>query len=174
MPIKFKVVLVGSPEQQKGLLSIDEEDIKKGEKYQTNLGLDFKLEYKLLEDKNINLVIWLMKGEKYREIQQHFYEGADGLLVLFDASQDIDGIVSRILELRTSSPYSSILLIGKNIKNRINQIVENFTLELIKEGKIKDKVDLNIDFFDIADKERLAADDLLDFLAKKLLRRTKY
>ena len=176
MPIKFKIVFVGSSEQHKEILLIDKKDIEKGETYQTKLGLDFKLEYKLLDEKDVNLVLWLMKGEKYKEIKQHFYEDADGMVVLFDTSQeeDIDVIVSRLRELRASSLNSSILLIGKNIKTKINQIVEKYALQLIKEGKVKDKVDLNIDFFDISEKEKINTEDLLDFLARKLLSRTKY
>jgi hypothetical protein len=176
MSIKFKVVIVGRPDESKDLLLVDEQDIKKGETYQTNLGLDFKLEYKLLDEKEVNLVLWLMKGEKYSEIKRQFFEGADGIVVLFDISpeQKIDEIVSRIKELREKSPNSSILLIGKDIKDRINQIIERYTLNLIKEGKIKEKTNLNIDFFDLAGQEKLVSQEFLDFLGRKLLSRTDF
>lgn len=176
MPIKFKVVLVGSSEQHKELLLLDEKDIKEGEKYETNLGLDFKLEYELVGEKDVNLVLWLMKGEKFKEIKQDFYEGADGIVVLFDISPEEDNadIISRINELRTSSPNSSILLIGRNIKTRMNKIVEGYTKHLIKEGKVKEKLRLNIDFFDILDEDKVISEKFLEYLTRKLLSRTDY
>ncbi len=176
MAIKFKVVLAGSSDQNKEVFLIDEKELISGEKYQTDLGLDFKLEYKLIGKKDINLILWLMKGEKYKQIKRNLVEGADGIVILFDTSkeEDIDTIISRIKELRVTSPESSILLIGRNIKTRMNQIIERYTRELIKEGKIKGKFNLNIDFFDISENQNLFSEDFLDFLAKKLLSRTNY
>ncbi len=176
MTIKFKVLIVGSSEENEEIMLIDEQEVMKGEKYETDLGLDFKLEYKLLGDKEINLVLWLMKGEKYKEIKQQFYEGADGIVILFDISPEngITKIISRIDELREKAPHSSILLIGKNINSRINQIIEGYTIHLIKQGKFGDKSKLNIDFFDPTDQSTIVSQELLDFLAKKLLSRTKY
>jgi len=138
--------------------------------------LDFKLQYKLLDEKNVNLVLWLMKGKKYEEIKRQLVEGADGIVVLFDIGPEkmVNEIVSRIKELRLKSPDSSILLIGKNIKNRINQIIEKYTIELIKEGKIKERINLNIDFFDISNQERLVSQEFIEFLARKLLSRTDF
>ncbi|MHA1276541.1 MAG: hypothetical protein ACTSQI_03195 [Candidatus Helarchaeota archaeon] len=176
MTIKFKIVVIGNSEASKELLIIEEQELERGEKYQTNLGLDFKLQYKLLDEKNVNLVLWLMKGKKYEEIKRQLVEGADGIVVLFDIGPEkmVNEIVSRIKELRLKSPDSSILLIGKNIKNRINQIIEKYTIELIKEGKIKERINLNIDFFDISNQERLVSQEFLEFLARKLLSRTDF
>ena len=56
MAIKFKVVLAGSSDQNKEVFLIDEKELISGEKYQTDLGLDFKLEYKLIGKKDINLI----------------------------------------------------------------------------------------------------------------------
>lgn len=167
-------MLVGSSEQHKETLLLDEKEIKEGEKYQTNLGLDFKLEYKLVGEKEVNLVLWLMKGDKFKEIKQSFYEGADGIVVLFDISpeENIEEIVSRINELRNSSPNSSILLIGRNIKTKMNQIIEGYTKHLIKEGKLKEKLRLNIDFFDPLETEKVISEKFLEFLTRKLLSRS--
>lgn len=176
MTIKFKVLLVGSSEQHEETLMIDEEFLKQGERYETNLGLDLKLEYNLFEDKDVNLVLWLMKGDKFHEIKQGLYGGADGIVVLFDITQEenIENIISRIKELRQHSPNSSILLIGKNIKTRVNQIVETYTIHLIKEGKIKGKTSLNLDFFDLREADKIISKEFLEFLAHKLLSRSKY
>jgi len=176
MTIKFKVVLVGSTEQHEETLLIDERELEQGDKYETNLGLNLKLEYKLLGDKDVNLVLWLMKGEKFHEIKQGFYEGADGIVVLFDISQEesIESIIFRIKELRQNSPNSSILLIGRNIKDQVNQIIDGYTRHLIKEGKIKGKISLNIDFFDLKKTDKLISKEFLEFLARKLLSRSDY
>ncbi|NVM55187.1 MAG: hypothetical protein HWN66_15885 [Candidatus Helarchaeota archaeon] len=180
MTIKFKVVLVGSSEQNKEVFLLDEKDIIQGEKYQTNLGLDFKLKYEVIEEKDvkkdINLVLWLMKGEKYKEIKRNLYEGADGIVVLFDTSKEenVDEIISRIRDLRKTSPDSSILLIGNNMKERMNQIISGYTRELIQEGKIQKKLDFNIDFFDTTEKDELISKEFLDFLTRKLLSRSDY
>ncbi len=176
MTIKFKIVLVGSSEQHEETLLIDEKDLEQGETYETNLGLDLKLEYNLLGDKNVNLVLWLMKGEKFHEIKQGFYEGADGIVVLFDITQEenIESIISRIKDLRQNSPNSSILLIGRNIKHQVNQIVEGYTRHLIKAGKVTGKLNLNIDFFDLKDSDKLISKEFLEFLARKLLSRSNY
>ncbi|MHA1264223.1 MAG: hypothetical protein ACTSRS_03225 [Candidatus Helarchaeota archaeon] len=176
MTIKFKVVLVGSSEKNQEVLLLEEKDLIKGKTYETKLGLDFKLEYKIIEDKDINLVLWLMKGEKYKEIKQEFYEGADGIVILFDTSQEenTETVIRRIRELRANSPNSSILLIGKNIRVYMNQIIEGYTKQLIKEGKIKEKLDINIDCFDIDKDNGLVPEEFLDFLARKLLSRSKY
>lgn len=176
MTIKFKIVLVGSSDENQEVMLLEDKDLIKGETYETNLGLDFKLEYKLIEEKDINLVLWLMKGEKYKEIKQEFYEGADGIVILFDTSKEenLDNIVSRIRELRENSPKSSILLIGRGIRTRLNQIIEKYTLQLIKEGKITQKLDFNIDCFDIDRDNGLVPEEFLDFLTRKLLSRSKY
>jgi len=177
MTIKFKVIVTGSSESDEEVYIIEEKDILKGEEYQTNLGLDFKLQYKVIGDKSVNLVLWLTKGEKHKEIKQNFYKGADGIVVLFDTSseENIDQIITRIQELRENSPTSSILLIGRNIRKRMNQIVEEYTKQLIREGKLKGqkKTYLNIDFYDVLD-EKGVGPAILDFFARKLLSRTDY
>lgn len=177
MAIKFKVILAGSSEKDNEVYLVEEKDILKGEEYQTNLGLDFKLQYKVIGEKKINLILWLTKGEKHKEIKQNFYKGADGIVVLFDTSKEenIDQIVNRIQELRKNSPSSTILLIGRNIRNRMNQIVEGYTRRLIKEGKVQKKTDLNIDFYDVCElDEKGIGTAVLDFFARKLLSRTNY
>ena len=175
MTIKFKVIVTGSSESDEEVYLIEEKDILKGEQYQTNLGLDFKLQYKVIGEKSVNLILWLTKGDKHKEIKQNFYKGADGIVVLFDTSaeENIDQIIGRIQELRESSPSSSILLIGRNIRNRMNQIVEEYTKQLIREGKVEKKTDLNIDFYDVLD-EKGVGPAILDFFARKLLSRTDY
>jgi len=147
MPIKFKVVLVGSSEQHEEILLLEEKDIKEGEKY-----------------------------EKFKEIKQGFYEGADGIVVLFDISQEEnnENIVSRIRELRESSPNSSILLIGRDIKHRMNQIVEGYTKYLIEEGKVGESTSLNIDFFDVMGEDKVISEKFLEYLARKLLSRSDF
>jgi len=175
MTIKFKVIVTGSSNSDEEVFLIEEKDILKGEKYQTNLGLDFKLQYKVIGEKSVNLILWLTKGDKHKQIKQNFFKGADGIVVLFDTSTEdkIDQIINRIQELRENSPTSTILLIGRNIRNRMNQIVEEYTRRLIKEGKVQKRTDLNIDFYDVLDEEGVGP-AILDFFARKLLSRTNY
>jgi GTPase SAR1 family protein len=176
LTIKFKVVVIGESEEEHEILLLDEKNLTKGENYETEIGLDLKLKYKVMEETDVNLVLWLIKGENYKEIKRNFYEGADGIVLLFDASQEenIDTIISKIQQIREKSPNSSILLISRNIRNQINEIVEKYTKKLIETGKPKENLHLNIDFFDALEKNGIDPGEFLDFLTKKLLSRVKY
>ncbi|HUY01080.1 MAG TPA: ADP-ribosylation factor-like protein [Candidatus Deferrimicrobium sp.] len=176
MTIKFKIVVIGGAEEKQEILLLDEKNLKEGENYETEIGLDFKLKYKIIEETDVNLVLWLIRGEKFKEIKRNFYEGADGIVLLFDASQEenIEKIISKIQQIREKSPNSSILLISRNIRNQINEIIEKYTKKLIEKGKPKESLHLNIDFFDALEKNGLDPEEFLDFLTKKLLSRVKY
>ena len=81
----IKILLVGDSSVGKTCILLRYSENKFQEQFLSTIGLDFKVKHMVIEDKPIKLQVWDTAGqEQYRTITKSFLRGADGILLVFD------------------------------------------------------------------------------------------
>ena len=81
----------------------------------STVGIDYSITTIRFKDKNIKIQIWDTAGqERYRSIVKSFYQGANGILLMFDISNmdTFTGITSWLKEINELNTSASMVLVG--------------------------------------------------------------
>ena len=85
---KFKVIVVGDPEVGKtsSILRYTDEVFRKS--YIMSMGVNISAKNFIYNDRKVKFSIWDIAGQtKFQATRRHFYEGADGVLFMFDLTR---------------------------------------------------------------------------------------
>ncbi|KAH0792444.1 Rab GTPase [Histomonas meleagridis] len=81
----IKILLVGDSSVGKTCILLRYSENKFQEAFLSTIGLDFKVKRMVIDEKPIKLQVWDTAGqEQYRTITKSFLRGADGILLVFD------------------------------------------------------------------------------------------
>ncbi|OAG30734.1 Ras-related protein Rab-1A [Nematocida sp. ERTm5] len=98
----FKILVVGSSGVGKTCILLRYTDSIYKETYGTTIGVDFKMKNIVINDKAVKLQLWDTAGqERFRTITSSYYRNANGILLVFDISDedsfnDLKGWISEI------------------------------------------------------------------------------
>jgi len=102
----------------------------------TTIGVDFRFKTMIVMDKIVKIQVWDTAGqERYRSITNAYYKGAEGILIVFDLTNEesFKNIKTWIKEVTSFTGQDVIILCLGNkmdIKNEINHdIIEQFKKE---------------------------------------------
>jgi len=105
----FKVVIIGDSCVGKSSIMtrfVDKEFVY-NENYICTIGVDFKTQYIMVDDKNIKLQIWDTAGqERFRHITTSYYRGTHGCILVYDITdyQTFQNLKSWIADLERYGP----------------------------------------------------------------------
>ena len=93
----------------------------------STIGIDFKTKYIKVRDASVKVVIWDTAGqEKFRNIAKQYYQGANGVLLVFDISnrKSFERIEYWLNEIKENNKIDSMyVIIVANKTDLINQRV---------------------------------------------------
>ena len=85
----FKLVLIGDTGVGKSCLLLRFADDQFTESYISTIGVDFRFKTVQVDGKTIKLQIWDTAGqERFRTITSSYYRGANGIIVIFDITEE--------------------------------------------------------------------------------------
>jgi len=119
----FKTIVVGDSGVGKSSLLLRFTDNDYHENFCPTIGVDFRVKTVVHEDKSIKLNIWDTAGqEKYQTICYSYYKGADGILLVYDVTDEqsfrnVEKWLEQIKEMSLKNP--KLILVG-NKSDRIN------------------------------------------------------
>jgi Ras-related protein Rab-1A len=122
---KFKLVLIGDTGVGKSCLLLRFADDTFTENYISTIGVDFRFHTVKIDKKTVKLQIWDTAGqERYRTITSAYYRGADGIIMVYDVTNEdsFRHINDWLLEVnRYASETTCKLIVGNKIDlpNRI-------------------------------------------------------
>jgi Ras-related protein Rab-1A len=122
----FKLVLIGDSAVGKSSLLLRFADDSFTDSYISTIGVDFRFRTLKLGDKLVKLQIWDTAGqERFRTITSAYYRGADGIITVYDVSnqESFEHVQDWLQEVnRYASPGTVKLLIG-NKSDRSDRVV---------------------------------------------------
>ncbi|MHA1148839.1 MAG: Rab family GTPase [Promethearchaeota archaeon] len=84
----FKIVIIGDPEVGKTSLILRFTDNAFNRKYLPTLGVNVCEKNISIDDHNAQFLIWDIAGQlKFKKMRKHFYQGADGVVIVFDLAK---------------------------------------------------------------------------------------
>eukprot|EP00919_Chromeraceae_sp_WS-2016_P059243 GHVR01140775.1.p1 GENE.GHVR01140775.1~~GHVR01140775.1.p1 ORF type:complete len:209 (+),score=47.43 GHVR01140775.1:214-840(+) len=87
--ILFKIVLIGDSGVGKSNLLLRFADDQFTESYISTIGVDFRFRTVTIDGKLVKLQIWDTAGqERFRTITSAYYRGVDGLMIVYDTSDE--------------------------------------------------------------------------------------
>ena len=122
---KFKLVLIGDTGVGKSCLLLRFADDTFTENYISTIGVDFRFRTVKIDKKTVKLQIWDTAGqERYRTITSAYYRGADGIIMVYDVTNEdsFRHINDWLLEVnRYASESTSKLIVGNktDLPNRV-------------------------------------------------------
>lgn len=85
---KFKVIVVGNPEVGKTSLILRFTDNAFRRTYITTIGVNVTAKNLTYSDRKVKFALWDLAGQtKYQLTRRHFYEGAQGIILVFDLTR---------------------------------------------------------------------------------------
>ena len=135
------------------------------------IGIDFKTKNITVDDKEIKLKIWDTAGqERFRNITNQYYKGADGIILIFDITDQnsFDKIQDWINQINSNTQTDEIglILIG-NKKDLDNNRTISF-----KEGDALGK-ELGIKYFETSALSGEGIDEAFKYVTKEILKKKK-
>lgn len=122
----FKLVLIGDSGVGKSCLLLRFADDQFTESYISTIGVDFRFRTVKVDGKTVKLQIWDTAGqERFRTITSAYYRGADGIIMVYDVSnqESFDHVQDWLQEVnRYASDGTCKLLIG-NKNDRPDKVV---------------------------------------------------
>jgi small GTP-binding protein len=115
----FKILTIGESGVGKTCILLRYTDNKFSKHHLTTIGIDFKTKQVNYFDKKIKLYIWDTAGqERFRNIAQQYYNGADGIFLVYDVTdrksfEKITEWMKTILSYNTKEKIGLILLANK-------------------------------------------------------------
>jgi small GTP-binding protein len=131
----FKLLTIGESGVGKTCILLRYTDNKFSKHHLTTIGIDFKTKIVNYYTKKIKLYIWDTAGqERFRNIAQQYYNGADGIFLVFDVTDrnsydKVTEWMKQILSYNTKDRIGIILLGNKiDAENRAVTTEEGTTL----------------------------------------------
>jgi small GTP-binding protein len=131
----FKVLTIGESGVGKTCILLRYTDNKFSKHHLTTIGIDFKTKIINYFNKKIKLYIWDTAGqERFRNIAQQYYNGADGIFLVFDVTdrvsfEKVTEWMKQILSYNTKDRVGIILLGNKiDAENRLVSFEEGNNL----------------------------------------------
>jgi small GTP-binding protein len=115
----FKILTIGESEVGKTCILLRYTDNKFSKHHLTTIGIDFKTKIVNYFNYKIKLYIWDTAGqERFRNIAQQYYNGADGIFLVFDVTErssfeKVTEWMKQILSYNTRDRVGIILLGNK-------------------------------------------------------------
>jgi small GTP-binding protein len=115
----FKILTIGESGVGKTCILLRYTDNKFSKHHLTTIGIDFKTKIVSYYDKKIKLYIWDTAGqERFRNIAQQYYNGADGIFLVYDVTdrksfEKVSEWMKTILSYKTKDKIGLILLANK-------------------------------------------------------------
>lgn len=118
--ITFKILTIGESGVGKTCILRRFVEDKFLKNHLATIGIDFKTKNITLGDKTIKLKIWDTAGqERFRNITNQYYKGADGIMIVFDVTNQtsFDKIGDWMTQIRSNITENeiSIVLLGNKI-----------------------------------------------------------
>ena len=135
------------------------------------IGIDFKTKNITVDDKEIKLKIWDTAGqERFRNITNQYYKGADGIILIFDITDQnsFDKIQDWINQINSNTQTDEIglILIGNKKDLDSNRVIT------FKEGDALGK-ELGIKYFETSALSGEGIDDAFKYVTKEILKKKK-
>jgi Ras-related protein Rab-1A len=122
----FKLVLIGDSGVGKSCLLLRFADDAFTESYISTIGVDFRFRTVKVDKKTVKLQIWDTAGqERFRTITSAYYRGADGIIMVYDVSnqESFDHVNDWLSEVnRYASEGTCKLLVG-NKSDKTDKVV---------------------------------------------------
>jgi Ras-related protein Rab-1A len=138
----FKIIVVGEPHVGKSNVISRFCDGYFNDEIISTIGIDFRIKTITIDNKQIKIQIWDTAGqEKYKSMLQSYYNGADGVLFIFDLTQK--NTLDRISEWYTSvygrNDNAVTMLVGNKVDLYTNELLEisNSAYELAQSYNIR-------------------------------------
>ena len=125
----FKVLMIGESGTGKSALLARFVDGTFEPNFISTIGVDFKIHYMKTETgKNVKVQVWDTAGqERFRTITTSYYRGANGVLIVFDVTDEVSFEKVRywLNELKEhSTPGIPFLLVANKIDKRSERVVD--------------------------------------------------
>ena len=161
----FKLLLIGDSGVGKSCLLLRFADDMYTENYVSTIGVDFKIRTIELDGKTIKLQIWDTAGqERFRTITSSYYRGADGIIVVYDVTdqESFNNVNQWLHEIdRYSSDNVNKMLVGNKC-----DLSTKRALEYLKAKEFADK--LGIPFVETSTKQGTNVEQALMTMAAEI------
>ena len=161
----YKVLLLGDSSVGKTCFLVKYAENIFNEQHITTVGLDYRVkEIVLKSGKHVKLQIWDTAGQdRFRAITKNYYKGANGILVIYDVTNEKSyiNIKTWISQIKDSaSPNVLVCIVGNKIdKKEERKVSEENGKKLADEygfpfveTSAKDGININETFEDLAEK----------------------
>lgn len=138
----FKILTIGESGVGKTCILLRYTDNKFSKHHLTTIGIDFKTKIVNYYSKKIKLYIWDTAGqERFRNIAQQYYNGADGIFLVFDVTdrttfEKVTEWMKQILSYNTKDK-TGIILLGNKIDAENRAVTSEEGSSLANEFGIK-------------------------------------
>ena len=162
----YKILLLGDSSVGKSCLLLRYCEDSFQESHLTTIGLDFRLKKITLDDnRKIKVQIWDTAGEdRFRAITKNYYRGANGILLLYDVTDQ--GSFDRIREWidiikEETSEGIIIYLVANKIDLKNKRIITNADGKKISE-------EYKISYFETSAKASIGVNEVFESLVKEM------
>lgn len=162
----LKILTIGESGVGKTCILLRYTDNKFSKHHLTTIGIDFKTKLIKMNDKTIKLYVWDTAGqERFRNITQQYYNGADGIFLVFDVNDKesftkISDWMRQILSCNKKDRIGLILL-GNKIDTDTRVVSEEEGNNLANEYGIK--------YFETSALNKYNIDESFNALIKEIL-----
>jgi small GTP-binding protein len=140
--LTFKLLTIGESGVGKTCILLRYTDNKFSKHHLTTIGIDFKTKIVNYYSKKIKLYIWDTAGqERFRNIAQQYYNGADGIFLVFDVTErttfeKVTEWMKQILSYNTKDK-TGIILLGNKIDSEARTVTQEEGYSLANDFGIK-------------------------------------
>jgi len=162
----FKIVLIGDTSVGKSCLLTRFADDQFTDNYVTTIGVDFRFKTMIVMDKIIKVQVWDTAGEeRYRSITNAYYRGAEGILIVFDLTNEesFKSIQNWINEVTVFTGKDVIIICLGNKSDLKSEISKN----IIDEFKKK----TNLEIFNVSAKTGEGVEEAFKHIIELLIKK---
>ncbi len=165
----FKIIIVGDSGVGKSNLLLRYVDDSYSDTYISTIGVDFKINTILLDEKTVKLQIWDTAGqERFRTIISSYYRGAHGVIVVYDVTnqESFDNVKQWLTEIeKYSSTNVNIVLVGTKNDLTSKKMVDYSTAKQFADS-------IGITFIETSAKNNTNVESAFETLATQIKSRT--
>lgn len=166
----FKILTIGESGVGKTCILLRYTDNKFSKHHLTTIGIDFKTKIVKFYTKSIKLYIWDTAGqERFRNIAQQYYNGADGIFLVYDVTdrnsfEKVTEWMKQILSYNTKDK-TGIILLGNKIdaENRVVTMEEGAT----------QAAEFGINFFETSALNNFNLDEAFNCMVEEIVKKKK-
>jgi len=175
MSISLKIILIGDSGVGKStIISTLCDEVFKS-KYQSTIGIDFRIKHICVDDKYIRLQIWDTAGqERYRAITTSYLRGSNIVLLVFDLTSrtSFNSVVKWLDEIkyRMAGTYYKIFLIGNKNDSYEYRVISNDEAKKYADDNNLTYLEMNSkdsDLVNLIFKEIVTMTNMSDFIKEK-------